>query len=611
MHKWHFALSLMALLAAGRAAALGGSPAEDPGAQPFSWESAFIYYVNIDRFSNGSRSNDTALGRKRQDGLGLSAGTFHGADLAGLRLRLDYIASLGAGAVMISPPVEQVHGIFPGAMGLYGAYGYDGSRALDYTYLDPSFGTVNEMRRLVQHAHARGLRVLMSLELNYPGPPTLRDMCEFGFGKTVLGWEECIPWQPGIGETYNDIPIDPTEDRSWNRWWGPGWLEARIYGKKCDEADCLGTGMRFRNQDALGNKVELPGFLLYKWDKYANSEYAVPAAAKYRRGSGTVAFFQSMWAASWVREFGLDGIAVDDAMMLSPDMLMMLRRNCSDALDEWRKVESQGGGDPAARWSDPFMLIGVPVAGQAIKADGGSDTVKLASLSAILAPSEGKAIGEDGCATGRDVSEAERQGPRGPLRIHSLSWPGVRLCRGVVAGLARQLLLRRGPVIAVYGDETGRGKGSYGGDFSFAPKAAMDSDMNFPRDVDRASQWAADRFSYSYTLASDQGLSEWQRIGQFRLRNLAVGAGASVRYKDGAECRVFDEHGYRNAVLIYLGGASEIEVGGCFGDGETLRDAMTGRNMTVSGGKVQLAGGGALHLIEKYRRSSSPKPILD
>lgn len=611
MHKWHFALSLMALLAAGSAAALGGNPAEDPRAQPFSWEGAFIYYVNIDRFSNGSRSNDGALGRKLHDGLGFSAGTFHGGDLAGLRMRLDYIASLGASAVLISPPVEQVHGVFPGAMGLYGAYGYDGSRALDYTYLDPSFGTVNEMRRLVQQAHARGLRVLMSLELNYPGPPTLRDMCEFGFGKTVLGWEECIPWQPGIGETYNDIPIDLTEDWTWSRWWGPEWLEARIYGRKCDEAGCLGKGMRFRNQDALGNKVELPGFLVYKWDKYADSEYAVPAAAKYRRGRGTVAFFQSMWAASWVREFGLDGIAVDDAMMLSPDMLMMLRRNCGDALEDWRRVERQDGGDSAARWSDPFMLIGMPVAGHAIRADGGEDAAKLASLGAIVVPPGEKAMDEGGCATGDDDSGASWLGGRGLLRIRSLSWPGVGLCRGVVAGLARELLLRRGPVIAVYGDETGRGKGEASGDFSFAPKVAMDSDMNFPRDVDRAPQWAADRFSYSYTLAADQGLSEWQRIGQFRLRNLAVGAGVPERRKDGAECRVLDEGGRRNAVLIYLGGAGEIDVGGCFGDGDTLRDAMTGRNMTVSGGKVQLTGGGALHLIEEYRRPSAPRPILD
>jgi alpha-amylase len=221
MRTCRFALALAALLLAGGAKAALPKSGGDPMAQPFSWDNAFVYYASIDRFASGSHSNDNALGRTRADSFGIEAGTFHGGDLAGLRMRLDYIASLGASVVMISPPVEQVHGVFPGALGLYGAYGYDGSRTLDYTYIDPSFGTVNEMRRFVRQAHARGMRVVMSLQLCHPGPPTLRDMCEFGFGKTVLGWEECIPWQPGIGESYDDMPIDLSEDRSWNRWWGP------------------------------------------------------------------------------------------------------------------------------------------------------------------------------------------------------------------------------------------------------------------------------------------------------------------------------------------------------------------------------------------------------
>ncbi len=609
MHLRQIALALMALLAAGSSAALPGSPDEDPTVQPFSWANAFIYYVDIDRFSSGARSNDTMLGRKRTDGFGLSAGTFHGGDLAGLRMRLDYIASLGAGAVMISPPVEQVHGVFPGAMGLFGAYGYDGDRALDYTYIDPSFGTVNEMRRFVQQAHRRGLRVVMALQMCYPGPPTLRDMCEFGFGKTVLGWEECIPWQPGIGETYNDLPVDASEDRSWERWWGSSWLRAGLYGAPCNDPSCLGKGMRFRNLDALGDRVEIPGFLAYKWDKYSDSEYAVPAASKYRRGSGTVAFFQAMWAASWVREFGIDGIALEDAMMLSSDMLMMLGRNCQQSLDEWRKQELQGG-DPASAWTEPFMLIGMPGSDPEYKAP--VDSEKALRLNGLVITPGREAGSHGGCLLDEsDDSPAVTSeiGSRPLLRIRAISWPGVRLCRGVSADLARTLLLRRGPVLALYGDETGR-KGEQSGDFTFAPKEAMDSDMNFPRDVDRAGQWAVDRFSYSYTLSSDTGLSEWQRIGQFRLRNIAVGAGVSERYPGGAECRVYESGSYRNAVLIYLGTGSELGVGRCFRNGETLRDAMTGRNMTVSGGKVPLAGGG-LHLIENYRRPYIPKPILE
>ncbi|MGN0909392.1 MAG: alpha-amylase family glycosyl hydrolase [Succinivibrio sp.] len=609
MHTKQLALALLALLSSWRCGAVPEAAAGDPAGEPFSWSNALVYYVDIDRFSNGSRSNDLALGRQESDSFGLSAGTFHGGDLAGLRMRLDYIASLGASAVMISSPVEQVHGVFPGAMGLYGAYGYDGTRALDYTYIDPSFGTVNEMRRFVQQAHESGLRVVMSLQLCFPGPPTLRDMCEFGFGKTVLGWEECIPWQPGIGESYDDMPVDLSEDPSWNRWWGPKWIRAGIYGEPCADASCMGAGMRFKNLEALGERVSVPGFLAYKWDKYANPEYAVPAASKYRGGSGTVAYFQTMWAASWVREFGLDGIALDDALMLSPDMLMMLERNCSMALEDWRKLEREGGGDPASRWSAPFMLIGVQGAGPHKSSGGAGNEARMAALGAIAAPPPDPQGSSGKCSAGGGDGPEGGTLRRGTLLIHSISWLGRGLCRGVPAELAGSLLLRRGPVLAVYGDETGR-KGGAAGDFTFAPKVSMDSDMNFPRDVDRARQWAADRFSFSYTLSSDPGLSAWQRIGQFRLRNIAVGGGRSEFTKSGAECRIFESGGYRNAVVLYQGNAAEIEVGRCFGDGEILRDAATGRNMTVSGGRVLLSGGG-LHLIERYRRPSVPKPILD
>lgn len=570
---------------------------EDPRVWPFSWDNAYVYYVNIDRFSNGSRSNDSIFGRKRTDSFGLKTGTFHGGDIAGLSLKLDYIASLGVNVIMITPPVEQVHGIFPGGMGLYGAYAYDGSHALDYTYIDPSFGTINDMRRFIQQAHRRGIRVVMSLELCYPGPPTLRDMCDFGFGKTVLGWEECVPWQPGVGENYSDLPVDLSEDRSWNRWWGSDWLFSGIYGDKCTAVSCLGEDMRFRNTDVMSNKVDLPGFLIYKWDKYANTEYAVPAAAKFRHGSGTVAFFESMWAASWVREFGFDGIAIDNAFSLSEDMLMMLKRNCAQALEDWRALEKSG--ELAAKWQEPFMLIGMQNKKFPVKLKKDEIKEKLDHLDAFVVPSDRDPSMSSGCvlAQGQDSRMYPYTGKT--ILIRSLSVPGAHLCRGLYFSQIRKFLLMKEPVMAVYGDETQRKSEQLR---EFAPELAADSDMNFPRDVDRAKQWAADRFSFSYTLSSNRVLSVWQKIGQFRLRNPAVGGGNSEVHQDGGECRILQKGDYRNAVIIYFGGKSEIEAGSCFKDGDSLRDAMSGRGITVLKGRIPIDDNGMLHLIEKYRR---------
>jgi alpha-glucosidase len=71
-------------------------------------------------------------------------------DLAGIRSRLDHLAWLGVDALWLSP-------IYPSPMA---DFGYDVS---DYTGIDPVFGDLGEYERLVEEAHARGLRVLMDM----------------------------------------------------------------------------------------------------------------------------------------------------------------------------------------------------------------------------------------------------------------------------------------------------------------------------------------------------------------------------------------------------------------------------------------------------------------
>jgi len=83
--------------------------------------------------------------RSFQDGNGDGTG-----DLQGLRRRLDHILTLGADALWLSP-------IYPSPMA---DGGYDVS---DYRAVDPMFGDLDDFDRLVEEAHARGLRVLMDV----------------------------------------------------------------------------------------------------------------------------------------------------------------------------------------------------------------------------------------------------------------------------------------------------------------------------------------------------------------------------------------------------------------------------------------------------------------
>ena len=75
-------------------------------------------------------------------------------DLAGVTQRLDYVASLNVDAIWLSPffvsPMDD--------------FGYD---VADYCDVDPMFGSLADFDRLVEDAHARGLRVLIDLVLSH------------------------------------------------------------------------------------------------------------------------------------------------------------------------------------------------------------------------------------------------------------------------------------------------------------------------------------------------------------------------------------------------------------------------------------------------------------
>ena len=75
-------------------------------------------------------------------------------DLPGILARLDHLTWLGVDAIWLSP-------VHPSPMD---DFGYDIS---DYTGVDPVFGTMDDLDRLVAAAHTRGLRVLLDWVPNH------------------------------------------------------------------------------------------------------------------------------------------------------------------------------------------------------------------------------------------------------------------------------------------------------------------------------------------------------------------------------------------------------------------------------------------------------------
>ncbi len=98
------------------------------------WQSSVFYQIYPRSFADGNG-----------DGIG---------DFGGMIDRLDYLRDLGIGAIWLSPhfPSPNVD------------CGYDIS---DYTGVAPEYGTLDDFRRFLDGAHARGMRVVLDLVLNH------------------------------------------------------------------------------------------------------------------------------------------------------------------------------------------------------------------------------------------------------------------------------------------------------------------------------------------------------------------------------------------------------------------------------------------------------------
>lgn len=130
-------------------------------------ENEITYFLLLDRFENGDKSNDTGglSGDRLQTGFDPTAkGFYHGGDLKGLMSRLDYIQNMGATAIWLAPifknkPVQGPKGDESAA--------YHGYWITDFTTIDPHLGTEKEFKEFVDAAHSRGMKVYMDIVANH------------------------------------------------------------------------------------------------------------------------------------------------------------------------------------------------------------------------------------------------------------------------------------------------------------------------------------------------------------------------------------------------------------------------------------------------------------
>lgn len=104
------------------------------------WQDEVIYSIMVDRFNNGEAKNDKQLDVGNLEG-------YQGGDIQGIIKRIDYIKDMGFTTIMLSPVVKSET--------------YDGHGTIDLQKVNEHFGSLQDVKQLVQEAHKRDMKIVL------------------------------------------------------------------------------------------------------------------------------------------------------------------------------------------------------------------------------------------------------------------------------------------------------------------------------------------------------------------------------------------------------------------------------------------------------------------
>lgn len=181
-----------------------------PFPSPEDWRDHWIYFLLVDRFNNPQRSPN----HSPFDG---EHGVFQGGTLNGIREQLDYLRALGVGALWLSPVTKNCQ---------YEETTYHGYGFQDFLHIEPRFASdpedaraspqlvEQELRDLVDEAHARGIYVILDIVLNHTGNVFAYE----GIGASAPYRDEPYPihWHDENGDPafadFSSAPADLSDD---------------------------------------------------------------------------------------------------------------------------------------------------------------------------------------------------------------------------------------------------------------------------------------------------------------------------------------------------------------------------------------------------------------
>lgn len=520
---------------------LDKSVSTDEETAPFLWNAANVYFLVTDRFANGNPEND--LNFERTAPTGPNRG-FMGGDLAGItqKIKSGYFDELGVNAIWFTPVVEQIHGATDEGTG--NTYGYHGYWAKDWTALDPNFGTFKELEELVKTAHKHRIRVLMDAVLNHTGPVTDQD------------------------------PV-----------WPADWVRIEPPCTFQDYESTTACTLVANLPDILSEStesVELPDALLAKWKSEGRLSQELDELQLFFDRTGyprAPRYYLIKWLTDYVNDLGIDGFRVDTTKHADEIAWEELYTQASFAFESWKKRHADQILD-----NTPFYMVG-EVYGYGISGgrnynfgDRKVDYFDYGFTSLInfeLKYDAAKPYEEifkkynallQTALKGKGVlnylSSHDDGSPYDPQRKNAFRAANV-------------LLLTPGASQIYYGDESSRPLISEGA----VGDANLRSYMNWEE---------LDSLNVKQLV-----LEHWQKLGKFRKRHPAIGAGKHkmLSAKPYVFSRTYTNEGYRDKIVAGLDlpkGKKTIRVKGFFGDGTTIKDTYSGSIGVVQKGNIIL-----------------------
>lgn len=520
---------------------------------PFYWEAANIYFLLTDRFHNGDPSNDINFDRTKETGV---LRGFEGGDIKGVtqKVKEGYFTDLGINAIWMTPIVEQIHGATNEGTG--NTYGFHGYWTKDWTNIDPNYGTKEDLHELVKEAHARGIRILLDAVINHTGPVTEKDPV----------------WPEDWVRTDKQCSYDSYENTV-----------------SCTLVKNLPDIRTESNED-----VELPPLLVEKWKAEGRYDQEVSELNAFFERTGyprAPRFYIMKWLTDYITEFGIDGYRCDTVKHTEPFVWEEFKAECDFAFTQFKENNPDKVMD-----TNDFYLVGEVYnygisAGKAFdfgdKKVNYFDKMFTSQINFEFKWNAKQMAPQEMFHMYDTVLQKELKGfsVLNYMSSHDDGSPFDAL-RKKPFETATKLLLSPGASQVYYGDELARVLKVEGA----AGDANLRSFMN----------WQDLKTNKNTKMI----LEHWQKLGRFRAKHPAVGAGSHqmITSQPYYFYRSFQKGDFKDLVLIGLSlhtGGKSIDVSKIFKEGDLIHDAYSGISTQVANGRVIIDSQYDIVLLER------------